>query len=260
MTITVRNTLLGAGLLLCLLLLAGFLLAFAAAYSFQAPAGPLGRGVLVSLMALGGLLVYSLGAGLSLQRFFRKTVSSEMFFFIFFVISLSFESFKALGVLFQLWGLATYYGVIVARVVYFSRFFGVFCLLTSGLYATGIEYQKFEVVLGIAFLLAFTLSFSIPIDSSVFLPTLLYRIGGTVQLLAVFSALELFSILNFVLASILSRRREYLIMAGGLLLVIAGKDLLFFAHGAPAAVAAFAFLLAGTIVFGNRAHAIYLWT
>lgn len=267
MTITVRNNVLRAGLIVSMLVFVGFLVVLAAIYTAATP----GRSVsdvlgskdqfpnLVALVRLLAILAYSLGGGFLLQRFFRKTVSSEMFFFTFFVISMSLEAFNAGQILLQLNDTATYYGVILTRVACFGRSFGVFCLLISGLYATGIEYQKYEVVLGIALLLAFALAFSIPIDSSTFLPTLVYRTGGSTQLLAIFFGLELLAVLNFLLSAFLSQTRDYVMMAAGLAMVIAGVDLLFFVAGLTWGIVGFILLVAGTVVFGNRTHAVYLW-
>jgi len=268
MTVSVRNNVLLASLLFCVALLVAFAIGVGGLYLAKAAGQSLStllenqlhRRTMLTLYRLAGLLVYSVGAGLALQRFFRKTASSEMFFFVFFVISLSFEAFRAGPLLLELSSQPSYYGTVLTRMVEFSRFFGVFCLFISGLYATGIDYPKFETVLGIALFVAFALAFSIPVDSSTFLPSLMYRIGGGNQILFVFLALELFSILNFLLAAYLRRAKDYLILALGLTAAIVGEDLLLFVSWTPAAAIGLALLVAGTIVFGNRTHAIYLWS
>ncbi len=268
MTVSVRNRVLLASVLFCVALLIAFAVGIGGIYRVRAngqglPAllqNPMTRQTILTLCRLAAMVVYSVGAGLALQRFFRKTVSSEMFFFIFFVISLSFEAFRAGPLLLELSSQPSYYGTVLTRVVEFSRFFGVFCLFISGLYATGIDYPKFEVVLGTALLVAFALAFSIPVDSSTFLPTLMYRIGGGDQILFVFLALELFAVLNFLLAAYLRRAKDYLILALGLTAAIVGEDLLLFVAWSPAAALGLVLLVAGTIVFGNRTHAIYLWS
>lgn len=267
MTITVRNNTLRASLLVSLLVLLGFFVALFDIYlqdSTPAAFFAMLRGPhdlrLVSLASLLFLLVFSFTTGLLLQTFFRKTVSSEMFFFTFFIISMCVEAAKVVQLVVIAQNAPAYYEVIVTRAVYFGRFFGVFCLFTSGLYATGIDYQRFEVVLGISLLLAFTLAFSIPVSSESFLPTLVNRLGSRSQLLAVFVSLELFSVLNFVLASFLKRNRDYLWMALGLLLVVAGKDVLFFFVSPVPDAAAAVILVGGTILFGHRTHLVYLWS
>lgn len=268
MTVSVRNTILLFSLLFCLAILVAFVLAVGTIYVEKAAGQPLKvllenhhhRQAVLTLTRLAAILLYSVGAGLALQRFFRKTVSPEMFFFIFFVISLSFEALRAGPLLFAISGEPSYYGTVLTRAVEFGRFFGVFCLFVSGLYATGIDYSKFEVVLGVALLVAFTLAFSIPVDPSTFLPNLMYRIGGGDQILFVFLALEFFSILNFLLAAYLRRARDYLLLAVGLAATIAGMDLLLYVGWLPAGAIGLALLIAGTVIFGNRTHAIYLWS
>lgn len=268
MTITARNNTIRASLGLSLLLLIGFFGVLVDTYFFH----PSGVGLMqilhggyadirtVSLVSVLLLVVYSVAGGILLHTFFRKTVSSEMFFFTFFVISMSLEAARIADLLIVAQNAPAYYEVVVTRAVYFGRFLGVFCLFTSGLYATGIDYQRFEIVLGISLLLAFTLAFSIPVTSVAGAPTLVNRLGSRSQLLSVFFALELFSVLNFLLASFLKRNRDYIWMAAGLFLVIVGKDLLFFlVSPVPDAVAA-VLLFAGTMLFGNRTHVVYLWS
>ncbi|HUX20823.1 MAG TPA: hypothetical protein VMW69_06260 [Spirochaetia bacterium] len=268
MTITARNNTIRASLGVSLLLFVGFLGALLDIYLVH----PSGVGLLqfirgeyaqirgTSIFSLLFLLIYSFGGGLLLHSFFRKTVSSEMFFFVFFVLSLSIEAARGAQLVIIAQNAPSYYEIVVTRAVYFGRFFGVFCLFTAGLFATGINYQRFEIVLGITLLLAFTLSFSIPVSSESPLDTLVNRLGSRSQLLAVFFALEAFSVLNFALAAFLKRNVDYIWMALGLLLVMAGKDLLFFlVSPAPDAVGAL-LLVGGTVLFGHRTHIVYLWS
>jgi hypothetical protein len=266
MTITVRNNTLRASLAVSLLLLIGFFASLLDIYFYHSPGNGLldivgtTGGRLVSVVGLLFLLIFSFSGGLLLQTFFRKTVSSEMFFFIFFVISISLEAAKIAQLVVLAQNAPPYYEVVVTRAVYFGRFFGVFCLFTAGLYATGIDYQRFEVVLGISLLLAFTLAFSIPVSSESILPTMLNCLGSRGQVFAVFFALEIFSVVNFTLAAFLKRNRDYLWMALGLLMVIVGKDVLFFlVSPIPDALAALV-LVGGTILFGHRTHIVYLWS
>ncbi|HUZ18805.1 MAG TPA: hypothetical protein VMV68_10480 [Spirochaetia bacterium] len=268
MTITLRNNVLRLSLLLTILLLLGFFVLIGLLYLPPQSLGQL-RAVLkvdgaitplLSLVESLFLVAFSVAAGILLQIFFRKTVSSEMFFFIFFVISLSLEAVRAGQLYIQIVDLPPYYGVVLTRVAYFGRFFGLFCLFVSGLYATGIDYQRFEVVLGISLLIAFTLAFTIPVNSQPPAERLVNGIGGADQILAAFFALELFSVLNFVLASTLKRSRNHLFMAAGLLLVVAGVDLLYFTASLAPAIAGAVLLAAGSFVFGNRTHEVYLWS
>jgi hypothetical protein len=268
MTITVRNNTIRVGLGLSLLLFIGFFGALLDTYLshpsgiglLEAVRGRSDHFQLLSLIDLLFLLIFSFGGGLLLQTFFRKTVSSEMFFFIFFVISVSFEGARVAQLVIAAQTAPAYFEILVTRAVYFSRFFGVFCLFTAGLYATGIDYQRFEIVLGISLLLAFTLAFSIPVSSETPLTTMLNRIGSRSQLLVVFFAIEVFSVLNFLLASFLKRNRDYIWMALGLLLVIVGKDLLFFVVSPVPDAAAALLLIGGTFLFGHRTHIVYLWS
>ncbi len=268
MTITLRNNILRAGLAFTVVLFLGSACTVALLELDSVLSGQLSDmlrsqgnyAALVSLSEAFFFLLFSILAGVLLQVFFRKTTSSEMFYFIFFIISLSMEAARVAQIYVQVANLPPYYAVVLTRAIYFGRFFGVFCLFSAGLYATGIDYQRFEIVLGIALLIAFTLSFSIPVSSETTFPDLVNRLGGSAQVILALFALQLFSVLNFVLASVLKRSRDYLIMAFGLLFAVVGLDLLYFTDAVvPAAAGAF-LLSAGTVLFANRTHEVYLWS
>ena len=56
------------------------------------------------------------------------------------------------------------YGALVTRAVYFGRFLGTLVVLVSGLFFLGAEYQRMEIYLGVAFLLAISLAAAVPVD------------------------------------------------------------------------------------------------
>ena len=103
MTITLRNDILRAGLLLTMLLFVAFIVTLGLLYMNSSTYGRLlaalsGSGYYQPAISLAEslfLLLFSIASGILLQSFFRKTISTEMFYFIFFVISLSLEAFRA---------------------------------------------------------------------------------------------------------------------------------------------------------------------
>ena len=216
-------------------------------------------GIAWVLPAIFGVTLFSTIAGYLLRRFFRKTVSFEMFFFTIFILSLSLDAVRSAEILLVMFDLPPYFGIFLSRIVHFGHFFGLFCIFTSSLYAMNIQYQKLGTVLGIAFLLAFTLSAALPFDSTELLLNLTYRVGYEKGMLMVFVGFELFTLLNILWAAFMKSSRDYAFILVSLLLVIAGRELLFFLGSPLTAIAGGILLISGTVMFGKKLHTLYLW-
>jgi len=219
-----------------------------------------GKEIKLLAVSLAGELVYALVAMVILYFSFRKTKSPEIFFFIIFLVSMCFDSLKALFVLFNTINVAPYYGVLLTRAVYFGRFLGTLAILVSGLFSLGAEYQRMEIYIGVAFLLAFTLSAAITVDMTQIDSINLYKMGHARELSLISVIFLFFGVFNYVLNAVQNSSKDHLLIAAGLTLVIAGRELLFYTNSAIYAAIAFILLVSGAILFGERTHAVHLWT
>ncbi|MEW5818219.1 MAG: hypothetical protein AB1798_22875 [Spirochaetota bacterium] len=206
------------------------------------------------------ILLFSLITGFLLKTNFKKTSSAEIFFFTIFILSLSLESFRVGQVLLQLQNKSAYFGILLTRIVYFGKIFGVLCLFSSGLFAAGIKYQKFGIIIGFDLLLSLSLASTIPVDFSILHSNFLYKIGNGRELVFAFIVIEIFSVLNYCWAAFTKNDPEYSLIALGLFFVILGRELLFFMPGPVLVCTGFIFLIGGTILFSNRTHYVYLWS
>ncbi|RKX76539.1 MAG: hypothetical protein DRP87_11595 [Spirochaetes bacterium] len=268
MTIAFRDTILIIGIVTSIVLFLLFLFGFSAVFientwiNFQIDVESLDKNLFplhaYTVCSLS-LFIFSIAAGILLRKYFKKTTSAEMFFFTIFILSLSFSAFRTTILFIQMNNMSFYYGMFLTRVVYFGRFFGIFSLLSSGLFSTGIKYQKFSIFLGFSFLISFYLAYSIPVDATVFGKSLLYKIGNGREIHIAFWIIEGIVVLNYLLALYLKGNREYLFMGGSLFITIAGHELLFFFFSIYLVVTGFILLLCGTIIFARRNRVMYLW-
>lgn len=219
---------------------------------------PAGSGLWVP-WALIGVTGVSVAAGYLLRQSFRKTVSYEIFFFIIFLLSISTDGVRVGQLLFAVWKIPPYFGMVLTRLNYLGNFMGLFALFASSLYAMNIQYQKLGTILGLAVFVAFVLSASLPVDSSELYRSLLYKVGFEKGLLIVVIGFELFTLLDYLHAAIVRGSSEYFLIPVAVFMVIAGRELLFFL-GSPATTAVGgALLIGGTVLYGKRLHALYLW-
>lgn len=262
MTINTRNKIIISGLSLSVLLLALYLISVILTFRAVRIGGEIFPVANFSelIVTLLSELVFTIAAVTILYFSFRKTTSAEIFFFIIFIVTIAFDSLKAGFALFSVLNFSPYYGVILTRSVYFGRFLGTLAVLAAGIFAHGAEYQRMEIYLGVAFLLAFSLSAAVPVDFTVTEFNLLYAVGNSRELGIVSVLFLSFGVFNFVLFAIQNASRDHALIAGGLALTVAGREMLFFMDGSIALITAFVMLIGGVTLFSERTHAVHLWS
>lgn len=222
--------------------------------SFFDPADPL-----FNLTAVFISLIYCLTAGIIFLRSFRKTSSAEIFFFFIFLTLTAVESLKVLTFWVDYFSLPFEGISLVSRVVYSAHIMAALCLFASGLFACGLQYQRLEAVLGICFLVTLFMAPLLPLDTSARNSNLLFALGLQREFLLTFLVVGALGVCNYIYAASLNSNSSYHLMALGMAMVIAGKELLFFSPGLPQMLAGFVVLSGGTYFFGSRTHEIYLW-
>ncbi len=275
MTLASRNTLLLTGILFSLLVLAVcvaiVVIVAISGYSppqsdfaigerwlvFRWTAAPISVAWVMAGTAVSGLAA-SVGAYF-LRRFFRKTSAPEVFFFTLFTITLCFESLRSVELYFLFLNLPTLYGIIVTRVVYFGYFLGAFCLLGSSLYTAGVQYQKYGNALGIAALVSFALAYVVPIDSLSPFPSLLFRIGNETTTQTIALVIGMLTLLSYAMSVVTGGTEDRLPIALAVLMVILGRELLFYLSNPVVVTAGAILLIGGMVLYGVRNYKLYLW-
>lgn len=205
------------------------------------------------------LLVVCFVAGLVLRRLYQRTASAEIFFFLFFLYSLSFEATWSWNAILIHLGSPVLLNVILSKVTYFGRLFGLLALLTSSLYAIEISQQKFSLLLLSAFLVSLAFIYVLPVDASYLTANFLYDFGDRTSVWLVVVVLEVAVALNFFVAAHRRERGEFVYAGVAMIVIAAGKELTHL--GGPLQISCGTLLLAAGIwMFGSRIYRVYLWT
>jgi hypothetical protein len=204
--------------------------------------------------------VFAFAAGLALRNLFQKIASPEIFFFGLAILCISFTSARSLLLIEGFLDYPIYLSEIITRAVYFGKIITVLCLFTSGLFSTGISFQKQESFLLLIALISFVLSTAIPIDLFETDLILLRGTGSEYGMNIIFILLQVFAILNFIVGAIKNNNYDYLFLAVGVGMVAIGNELLFVLIPGWISIGAILLLISGTILFGYKIYKIYQWT
>ena len=204
-------------------------------------------------------IIFSFTAALMLRSVYRRTASAEVFFFIIFLFTIPFEALRSWNALLSIKGAAVIVTVLITRFIYFGRFFGWISLFLSSLFAIDIRYRKFGILLLVGLLISLTLTSAIPLDSSLFLSDFLYRLGDEAAVWLVILAAQLFSTINFIVASFKRQNRRFTLAALAVLLAIIGKECITFVSSPVQIVAGLVLGIAGILLFIRQMNQVYLW-
>lgn len=199
------------------------------------------------------------GALLGLFLFFRKTPSPEVFFFQFALLGFSISSLRIIAVPLSLQVMHIFSFMPITRLVFFGRLFTVLCLFLSGLFSTGLTFQKQGSYLLTVFTIAAIIATNLPVDCTSFQNPLLCETGEVVGFRIAYYLIAVFAVVNYLYASLQNTNRDYSYNAGAILLVLIGISLSFaFAH-TPVGLLGPLLILAGAFVFAQTTHRIYQW-
>ncbi|MDY7028868.1 MAG: hypothetical protein SVR04_11275 [Spirochaetota bacterium] len=215
----------------------------------------------VSMILLNLALQAALCSGvlLGLYLFFRKTPSAEVFFFHFALLGFALSSLRILALPLSLQLTSLFSLQPFSKLIMFGRFFTILCLFLSGLFSTGLTFQKQGGYLLIVFVIALIISTLMPLDCTTFHPALVCRLGQDTGFSIAYYLISAFAVLNYVYASSLHSSRDYTFNALALLLVIAGMEICYHWAHLPAGIAGALLIAGGAVIFAQRTHAIYQW-
>ncbi len=174
------------------------------------------------LVILQLIIILTILISLYLTRMYKKTEAPEIFFLIFFIISLSFESLRALNLLNFLSNTPYYIGMIITRSIYFGRILSLITLLLVSLYLTGFNYKHISTLLLISLFVGFSLAIIIPVDTTSFTPNFAYRVGIENNRIFFSISIYLLIFLNFLIAYIKNKNQRYIAILFYFVLIFTG--------------------------------------
>ena len=211
-----------------------------------------------ALHGIAFLSIFSLSCELVLRRRFRHSSSPEMFFMRFFILTLAFQAPRILLSLVSVGSLEVSWGLTVTRIAWFARFFGILSLLNISVFSGDISLRHSGLVLGMEFLIAVFITATMPFDITQPLGNLLIRSGIETVLALITVSMEVLIVLGLLGTAIMRGNPYYYFLAGTLLLVVIGMDLIFFLSK-PLLIPGVILLIVGVIFFAWAVQKIYQW-
>lgn len=212
---------------------------------------------LLKAISLSAQLIFAFLMGIIISRQIKRNPSAELSFFYLFLFSFSLQIFR-LPYLVDIFSSLGNSGLIT-RIIYFSRLLALTSLFAASLFSSGLQIQKFGMVLLMILLIAFTLSSILPINISSISGALLNRIAKEEYLALLCIILELMTVLTYIAAAHNQGRPEYYRLAALSLLIIVGYEFLFFLH-IPFMIPGFTCLITGTVLFIRTSRKLFLWS
>jgi hypothetical protein len=190
---------------------------------------------------------------------FRKTVSTEIFFYSFWALSVGFEVSRLAVFNIAAEGGSVYWQIFATKVLLFSRYAGYLSLFASGLYAAGFRNEKLGTVAAVILAISLGMAVAMPVNTGAYAPTLELRAGYREINGGLALVVALVTLANFLYAAQISGEASYRIVALGTAVFLAGHRLLITQWNPFAIVLGFALLVAGSWLFVSRLHSYYLW-
>ncbi|MFW5976251.1 MAG: hypothetical protein ACOCRY_03120 [Alkalispirochaetaceae bacterium] len=216
--------------------------------------------VLYSMAASVGATFLALIGLIAIERFFRRTLSPQVFFFALFLLGLAFEGGRIGQAYLFSHGVSYAFLSTLTRFVAFGRVTAMSSLVASSLYAGGISYQKHGVVLAIIVAVSGGISYASPVNTLVLAPDLLFRVGEGYSVDVLHLLLGLVAVINYLQAAWSEERREYIAHALALLGIVIGWLLIIEIPTVSTIAVGTTLLTLGSALFLKRRYSSYLWS
>jgi len=211
------------------------------------------------LWTMLGATAYSFISIVLIYHFFEKTQSPEILFIGFFVISLTFEFARLMIPLKAVFPLPPFFSIVASRVLFFGRYFGLFSLFASGVYAAGLDAQKQQSLLLMLILAAMIIAINVPMDNFVWDSTFMVWSGYRFMFSVVDAVVLALTIASFLISAFTRGSRSYVLIGFGAFLAFAGRSILINSDTLITVLPGLVILSAGTWCICSRLHLEYLW-
>ena len=208
-----------------------------------------------------GLVTYSLISTVLIYHFFENTQSSEILFFAFFIISLSFEFLRVLLPLRGVFDFSATYLIAASRVLFFGRHFGQFSLFVAGAYAAGLDTQR-QRHRGVFLMLTVAslyIAANVPVDGLVWDSTFVLQSGYSAMFRMTGAGILIITVITFFISAYTRGSKNYIFIGIGILFAYIGRNILFSSDSWITPLPGLFFLGLGTWFTCTRLHRQYLW-
>jgi len=214
--------------------------------------------LLWSMCALGVMSLTISVLEVLLKRNFSRSPSPEMFFLRFFLLTLSFQSFRLFVPLASSGVIGISWTVTFTRMAWFGRFLGITSLLSLSIFSGDMPFRRSGYILGLGAMASMGIAVMLPLDITQPLGNLLVRAAAETPLALSCLALEILTVLAMVGSGISQKSRPHIFLAFYLFLLAAGSEMLFFASY-PMIIPGILLTFAGIFGFVREIQNIYQW-
>jgi hypothetical protein len=190
---------------------------------------------------------------------FRKTVSAEIFFFSFWIASLSFEVLRLAIYVMAARGFPDSFQVAATKVLFGARYAGTLSIFMSGVYATGLRNEKHGGNILIILAASVGLAVMMPLNTGAYLHTLELRPGYRSLNEWFFHALGIMSVLNYLGSIHVRGEKSFWLIALACAASMIGARFLASSWNPWLVGSGFILVCAGSWLFVSRLHEYYLW-
>jgi hypothetical protein len=209
--------------------------------------------------SLAAAVIYSLISIIVIHFFFERTSSPEILYIAIFTVSFAAEAVRFILPLQYIFYFSIFYVVLAAKILLFVRFFGIFSLFTAGLCAAGLEVQKTRNVIFLMIVAALVITLGVPIDGSNWDTSLNIINSYNSMFSLVSAAVFITTFISFLIAAKSRDSREYVYIAIGAVLALAGRGFVINVDNWTSLVPGIILLSIGTVILCSKLHKIHLW-
>jgi len=214
------------------------------------------------VLSMADILVLCLFAalvGALILRTFKKTVSAEIFFFAFWLATLSFESLRLVHLFLALGGSSDSVLAIVDKVYIGTRFLGYIAIFISGLYAAGMRNDRQFSIMSVSVGISIALVSILPVNTGIWARNFMFKVGYSVLIEGFSLAIILITIANYLIAVRVRGDRAYFFIAIGIAAIAAGTQYVS-RDGSPLlSLVSILAMATGSFLYIYKIHSFYLW-
>jgi hypothetical protein len=179
--------------------------------------------------AAAAAALISLAAAFRMRAVYRRESSAVLPFLMVFFFALGLECLRAgTAVLFAM-DAPVSISILLTRAIYWGRFVGMLGLLAASLYCMDLKYRTFSrIAMGVP-LVSFAMAAYIPVDRTVFLAQLTWKLGDEQSVWFVNLAIGALTILTGTAAALTRRSPRFVRLAIAIAILVGSRELVSFA-------------------------------
>lgn len=202
-------------------------------------------------------ILFSLFSVSYIRKLFMNTVRMEIFFFLIFLLTLTFDMTKSVIFLFEKLDKPEFYLLMLTKTAYFGKILGILSLFCFSLTAIENNYRKYTILFSTIITISLFIALFLPFSQEkgknmLFIPG--YKIFfNSIILIWIITVLILF--FNY----LQNNNKEHLYFAGSIILIFIGSSVLFYTVSFVYAFIGMSLLIAGTAVISCQMRKLYMW-